>query len=116
MTIEELAIKYISEAPEYNVDVHFSKSEDSKGSGLISIWIRGRKEYFVIIDKADNTWFLRLIKVCNNSTGRLINEEEYRPLSDDEPEPSLKYVREFIKRTIEGAGIHWYEDEEEANE
>lgn len=111
MTVEELADKYINEASEYNVDVHFSKTEDSKGSGLISIWIRGRKEYFVIIDKADNTWFLRLIKVCNNSTGRLINEEEYRPLSDDEPEPSLKYVREFIKRTIEGAGIHWYEDE-----
>lgn len=103
MTVEELAIKYISEAPEYNVDVSFSNTEDSKGSGLISIWIRGRKEYFVVIDKADNTWFLRLIKVLNNSTGRLINEEEYRPLSDDEPEPSLKYVREFITRSVEKA-------------
>lgn len=65
MTVEELAIKYISEAPEYNVDVSFSNTEDSKGSGLISIWIRGRKEYFVVIDKADNTWFLRLINATS---------------------------------------------------
>ena len=113
MTVEELADKYISEAPEYNMDVQFFKEEDT--IGLIHIRIRGRDEYYVNMWMMNGKLYIRLVRRYFDGVEEfrsVINDEQCRPLSDDEPEFSLKYVREFITRSVEGAGIHWYEDKE----
>nr|DAI52531.1 MAG TPA: hypothetical protein [Caudoviricetes sp.] len=108
MPIDELVNKYMKEASEYGMEVQYYGGVIM----LIRILIKGRNDYFVNIWVSNGKVHIQLIKkVFKFGLIRALNEEEYRPLSDDEPEPSLKYVREFIKRTIEGAGIHWYEDE-----
>lgn len=104
MTIDELASKYNKEASKYNVDVTLHYLRSCEDLNEVVIRIRGRDEYYVHMFKSkDNKLVLQLVRVFGEKSERVINEEEYRPLSDEEPYPSLKYVREFITRSIEKA-------------
>lgn len=99
MTVEELADKYMKEAVIYNYGVDYIKPEDKKSRGLIKVWFKRREEYYVLISKIGETWFLRVFRLKDGEE-IFIDNDDYGTFNDP-PYPSLNYARVFLVRAIE---------------